>query len=111
MLEVKFVFDTGATTHPGRVRNHNEDCFLARPASGLWLVVLRGSPWFNQAGWLHIKLGLVLGLVIYHGYLGRCVTRFAADANRHGHVYYRWLNEAPVLILVAAVLLAILQPF
>ena len=80
-------------------------------ASGLWLVVLRGSPWFNQAGWLHIKLGLVLGLVIYHGYLGRCVTRFAADANRHGHVYYRWLNEAPVLILVAAVLLAILQPF
>ena len=38
MLEVKFVFDTGATTHPGRVRNHNEDCFLARPASGLWLV-------------------------------------------------------------------------
>jgi serine/threonine protein phosphatase PrpC len=38
MLEVQFVFDTGANTHPGRVRNHNEDCFLARPASGLWLV-------------------------------------------------------------------------
>lgn len=38
MLEVQFVFDTGATTHPGRVRNHNEDAFLARPASGLWLV-------------------------------------------------------------------------
>ena len=38
MLEVQFVFDTGASTHPGRVRNHNEDCFLARPASGLWLV-------------------------------------------------------------------------
>lgn len=38
MLEVQFVFDTGASTHPGRVRNHNEDCYLARPSSGLWLV-------------------------------------------------------------------------
>lgn len=38
MLDVQFVFDTGAASHPGRVRNHNEDCFLARPASGLWLV-------------------------------------------------------------------------
>jgi protoporphyrinogen IX oxidase len=78
--------------------------------SGLWLVGLRGGAWFTQAGWLHIKLGLVLSLVVYHWYLGRCVTHFAADTNRHGHVYYRWLNEAPVLILVAAVLLAVLKP-
>lgn len=35
---MEFVFDTGAATHHGRVRNHNEDCLLARPASGLWLV-------------------------------------------------------------------------
>lgn len=38
MLGVQFVFDTGATTHPGRVRNHNEDCYLVSPRSGLWLV-------------------------------------------------------------------------
>lgn len=38
MLDVQFVFDTGAASHPGRVRNHNEDCFLTRPASGVWLV-------------------------------------------------------------------------
>ena len=79
--------------------------------SGLWLVTLRGTEWFVQAGWLHVKLGLMLGLVVYHVYLGRCVMHFAADTNQHGHVFYRWLNEAPVLVLVAAVLLAILQPF
>ncbi|QYK41012.1 MAG: serine/threonine-protein phosphatase [Paracoccaceae bacterium] len=38
MLDVQFVFDTGAASHPGRVRSHNEDCFLTRPASGVWLV-------------------------------------------------------------------------
>lgn len=38
MLDVRFTFDTGARSHAGRVRDHNEDCFLVRPASGLWLV-------------------------------------------------------------------------
>ncbi len=38
MVEVKYVFDTGSSTHHGRVRKHNEDCLLVRPASGLWLV-------------------------------------------------------------------------
>ena len=38
MHQVSFAFDTGAATHRGCVRDHNEDSFLARPASGLWLV-------------------------------------------------------------------------
>ncbi|HMO06454.1 MAG TPA: protein phosphatase 2C domain-containing protein [Paracoccaceae bacterium] len=38
MLDVQFVFETGAASHPGRVRSHNEDCFLTRPRSGVWLV-------------------------------------------------------------------------
>ena len=84
---------------------------LLTVGSGLWLATLRGAEWFAHAGWLHVKLGLILGLVVYHFYLGRCVMRFAADTNQHGHVFYRWLNEAPVLVLVAVVLLAILQPF
>lgn len=80
-------------------------------ASGVWLVALRGAEWFAHTHWLHLKLGLVLGLVVYHIYLGRCVARFAANTNQHGHVFYRWLNEAPVLVLVAAVVLAVVQPF
>ena len=79
-------------------------------ASGAWLVGLRGGAWFAHAHWLHAKLGLVALLVGYHLYLGRLVARFARDANPHGHVFYRWLNEAPVLVLAGAVLLVILQP-
>ncbi|MBK6657070.1 MAG: protoporphyrinogen oxidase HemJ [Proteobacteria bacterium] len=79
--------------------------------SGVWLVWLRGADWFSHAGWLHLKLALVMALVAYHLYLGRVLRRFASDDNRHGHVYYRWLNEAPVLVLVGAVVLVILQPF
>ncbi len=80
-------------------------------ASGVWLVTLRGADWFLHAGWLHLKLGLVTALVAYHLYLGRVLADFATDNNRRGHVFYRWLNEAPVLVLVGAVVLAIVQPF
>ncbi len=38
MHQVSFAFDTGAATHQGCVRDHNEDSYLARPAAGLWLV-------------------------------------------------------------------------
>lgn len=79
-------------------------------ASGAWLVGLRGIEWFAQAHWLHAKLMLIALLVGYHAYLGQLVKRFADDRNTRGHVYYRWLNEAPVLVLVGAVLLVILQP-
>ena len=79
--------------------------------SGLWLVTLRGADWFVHTHWLHLKLGLILGLVVYHVYLGRCLAHFATDTNQHGHVFYRCLNEAPVFVLVAAVLLAVVQPF
>ncbi|MGE0857940.1 MAG: protoporphyrinogen oxidase HemJ [Gammaproteobacteria bacterium] len=79
-------------------------------ASGAWLIGLRGAEWFTHAHWLHAKLTLVALLVAYHAYLGQLVKRFADDRNTRGHVYYRWLNEAPVLVLVGAVLLVILQP-
>ena len=79
-------------------------------ASGAWLIGLRGTEWFAHAHWLHAKLALVALLVGYHAYLGQLVKRFADDRNTRGHVYYRWLNEAPVLVLVGAVLLVILQP-
>ena len=80
-------------------------------ASGAALVAMRGTEWFVNTHWLHLKLVLVVGLVAYHFYLGRLLVRFATDNNRRGHVFYRWLNEAPVLVLVGAVLLAIVQPF
>lgn len=60
--------------------------------------------------WLHIKLALVGVLVAYHLYCGHLVKVFAADANVRSHVFYRWFNEVPVLILFAVVLLVVLKP-
>lgn len=79
-------------------------------AFGVWLMVLRGGDWAASTTWLHIKLLLVAILVAYHLYLGHVVARFKNDSNSRGHVYYRWLNEFPVLILIIVVLLAVVKP-
>ena len=72
-------------------------------------MVLRGGDWAASTTWLHIKLLLVAILVAYHLYLGHVVARFKNDSNSRGHVYYRWLNEFPVLILIIVVLLAVVK--
>ena len=76
--------------------------------SGLWMWLGFGV----TGGWLHAKVALVLVLIAHHVYLGALLRAFAADRNRHGHVYYRWLNEVPALpILIAVVYLVIAKPF
>jgi putative membrane protein len=74
---------------------------------GIWLWLGYGF----YGGWLHAKLALVAGLVAYHVYCGKLLFDFRHDRNRHGHVFYRWLNELPVVFLVAIILLVELQPF
>jgi putative membrane protein len=78
---------------------------------GLALIWEMGIAWFAATTWLHVKLALVAILVAYHFYLGHIVVRFKTDSNRHGHVFYRVLNEFPVLILIAVVVLAVVKPW
>ncbi|TBW49664.1 protoporphyrinogen oxidase HemJ [Marinobacter halodurans] len=77
---------------------------------GLWLVSYSPSTYLSQA-WLHAKLALVALLVVYHFYCGHLVRVFRDDANQRSHVFYRWFNELPVLILVAVVILVTVKPF
>jgi len=74
---------------------------------GLWLMLGYGF----AGGWLHAKLALVFLLVVYHIYCGKLVSDFKHDRNRHSHVYFRWFNEAPVLALIAIVILVEVKPF
>lgn len=60
--------------------------------------------------WMHIKLTLVMILFIFHLYLGKLLWDFKQDKNQHTHVFYRWINEIPVIFLVAIVILAIVKP-
>jgi putative membrane protein len=76
-------------------------------AFGMWLWLGYGI----TGGWLHAKVALVALLVVYHLYCGKLLADFKHDRNRHGHVFYRWLNEAPVIILIVVILLVELKPF
>jgi putative membrane protein len=75
---------------------------------GLWLWL----GWFRGAGsWLHAKLALVALVVAYHLWCYRLMKAFAAGRNPHGHVWYRWFNEVPVVLLLGTVVLVVLKPF
>ena len=77
---------------------------------GVWLLI---ASWdlYIRAGWMHAKLALVAMLIGYHLYCGRIIAAFARDENRKSHRFYRWLNEAPLPILVGVVLLVVVKPF
>jgi len=66
---------------------------------------------YGRSGWLHAKLLLVVLLVVYHFYCGKIVLDFKRDLNTRSHVFYRWFNEVPVLLLFCIILLASLKPF
>jgi putative membrane protein len=76
-------------------------------ATGLWLWI----GWGFNGGWLHAKLLFVAVLIVYHIWCGKLLTDFREERNRHSHVWYRWYNEFPVLILVAVVFLVVMKPF
>ena len=74
---------------------------------GFWL-------WFGygfSGGWLHAKTALVLILVGYHIWCWKLMIDFKHDRNTKTHVWYRWFNEAPVLLLIAIIILVELKPF
>ena len=76
-------------------------------ASGLWLWL----GWGFDGGWLIAKLLLVAVLVVYHAWCVKLVSDFRDGRNRHNHVWYRWFNEFPVVILFAIVFLVVVKPF
>ena len=76
-------------------------------AFGLWLWLGYGI----SGAWLNAKLVLVAGLVAYHLYCGKIMRDFAAGKNTRSHVWYRWFNEIPVIVLLIIVILVVVKPF
>ncbi|MEP7261037.1 MAG: protoporphyrinogen oxidase HemJ [Usitatibacter sp.] len=75
--------------------------------SGTWMWLGYGF----SGGWLHAKLASVALLIIYHFWMGGLLRAFARDQNSHTHVYYRWVNELPLVLLLAIVVLVVVKPF
>lgn len=86
---------------------------LAVPALafGLWLWLGYGIGRGPGQGWLHAKLAVVLLAIGYHHGCARLLRRFVEGRNLRGHVWFRWFNEVPVLLLLAAVVLVVVKPF
>lgn len=76
---------------------------------GIWLISFNPHAYFS-AGWMHVKLTLVLLVILYHIYLGKLLFQFKNNRNQHGHVFYRILNELPVFLLIGIVIMVIVKP-
>ncbi len=74
---------------------------------GMWLWLGYG---FSGA-WLHAKLTLVVVLIAYHLYCLKLLNDFKHDRNTRSHIFYRWFNEFPVLLMIAIIILVTVKPF
>lgn len=112
-----FVYHAMATDHEGieRFKIMERKLYYGIMTPGAVLTIVFGLwlwlGWGFYGGWLHVKLALVALLIGYHLWCGKLLADFRQDRNRRGHVWYRWFNELPVLLLIAIVFLVELKPF
>lgn len=74
---------------------------------GFWLWLGYGF----SGNWLNIKLLLVVLVIAHHLWCYKALVAFRKDANSHSPVFYRWMNELPVLLLAGIIILAVVKPF
>lgn len=89
---------------------------LAVPAValGLWLWLGYGigrGPASEGNGWMHAKLAVVLLVIGYHHACAVLLRKLIANSSRKSHVWFRWFNEVPVVLLLMAVVLVVVKPF
>ena len=82
-------------------------CMIVTIGLGMWLLGSTGI----TGNWKNAKLALVFLLVLHHFWLGYLVGVFKRDENRNSHVFYRWINELPLPLLVGIVILVVVKPF
>ena len=86
---------------------------LAVPAValGLWLWIGYGIGWGPGNAWMHAKITLVLLALGYHHACGVMLRKLVAGSSQRSHVWFRWFNEVPVLLLLAIVVRVVVKPF
>ena len=77
---------------------------------GVWMASYNWS-YYLQAKWFYAKLALVLLLVGYHFQCGRYIKQLQQNSSARSHVFYRWFNEMPVIVLFAVVIFVVVKPF
>jgi putative membrane protein len=86
---------------------------LALPAVGLgfWLWMGYGIGRGPGNGWMHVKLAVVLLVIVYHHACSVLLRKLQEGTSRRSHVWFRWFNEVPVVLLLVAVVLVVVKPF
>jgi putative membrane protein len=86
---------------------------LAVPAMifGFWLWLGYGIGRGPGNGWLHAKLAVLVLVLGYHHACGVLLKQFVRGESRRSHTWFRWFNEIPVVLLLAAVVLVVVKPF
>lgn len=76
-------------------------------------ITLAASNWeyFRGAHWFQAKIALVIVLLGYHHICGGYIRKLKDGYKPHGHVFFRWFNEFPVLLLIGMVILVVVRPF
>jgi putative membrane protein len=67
--------------------------------------------YYISATWFQIKLFLIILLITYHFKCLNLMRQFQNNKNSHSHVFYRWFNEIPVIMLIGIVILVTVKPF
>jgi putative membrane protein len=80
-------------------------------ALGVWLWWGYGIGLGAGNGWMHAKMAVVVLVIAYHHTCSSMLKKISAGQLSHSHVWYRWFNEIPVLLMVAAVILVVVKPF
>ena len=89
--------------------------YIMRPAMilswffGIILIYISGVDIFSQL-WMHIKLGLVVLLTIYHEYLGICLRSLKLKTNTKTSKFFRIINEVPTIILIIIIFIVVFKP-
>lgn len=78
---------------------------------GLWLWLGYGIGKGPGNGWMHAKLAIVVLLIGYHHACGSILKKFERGQNKRSHKWFRFFNEVPVLMMIAAVILVVVKPF
>ena len=118
------IFVNLAMVDPGSVAERDRLLLMARKlyrfmtilaipalALGLWLWLYYGIGLGGGQGWMHAKLLIVVALLGYHHSCSALLRKFEQGQMQRSHVWFRWFNEVPVLMMVAAVILVVVKPF
>jgi putative membrane protein len=84
---------------------------LAVPAIALGLWLWLGYGIGRGSGWMRAKIGLVVLVLAYHALCARMLRQFERGASARSHVWYRWFNEVPIILMVGVVVLVVVKPF